>query len=95
MEPLAPTAPAGLERVAVACELALEAGAIGSDYVLNAISRLKAPPRSTEVATPETLKLKEEPQADLHRYDALLGKLVLVAAMMAPGFVTEVSRGTA
>ena len=25
----------------------------------------------------------------------LLGKLVLVAAMMAPGFVTEVSRGTA
>lgn len=47
------------------------------------------------MATPETIKLKEEPQADLHRYDALLGTLVLAAAMMAPGSVTKVSRGTA
>ena len=85
----------GLETVTVAFKLALEAGAVSSDYVLNAISRLKAPPRSAEIATPETLKLKEEPQADLGRYDKLLGKLVLVAAMMAPGFVTEATRGTA
>jgi transposase len=94
VEILAAAATDGLETVAVACELALEAGAVSGDYVLNAISRLKAPPRSAEIATPETLKLKEEPQADLGRYDKLLGKLVLVAAMMAPGFVTEVSRGT-
>jgi len=95
VEILAAVATDGQETVAVACELALEAGVASSDYVLNAISRLKAPPRSAEIATPETLKLKEEPQADLSRYDALLGKLVLVAAMMAPGLVTEVSRGAA
>jgi len=95
VEILAAVATDGQETVAVACELALDAGVASSDYVLNAVSRLRAPPRAAAVATPETLKLKEEPQADLHRYDALLGKLVLVAAMMAPGFVTEVSRGTA
>ena len=38
----------GLETVTVAFKLALEAGAVSSDYVLNAISRLKAPPRSAE-----------------------------------------------
>jgi transposase len=95
VEILAAVASHGQEMVAVACELALEAGVASSDYVLNAVSRLQAPPRAATVATPETLKLKEEPQADLNRYDALLGKLVLVAAMMAPGVMTEVSRGTA
>jgi len=40
------------------------------------------------------LKLAEEPQANLGRYDQLLGKLVLLATMMAPGFSAEVCRGT-
>ena len=93
VEILAAVATEGIESVAVACELALEAGVASSDYVLNAVHRLKAAPRSGEVPTPETLKLKDEPRADLARYDKLLGKLVLVAAMMAPGFCAEVSRG--
>ena len=95
VEILAAVATNGQETVAVACELALEAGVASSDYVLNAINRLKAPACSGEIATPETLRLKDEPRADLSRYDALLGKLVLVAAMMAPGFMMEVSRGAA
>ncbi len=95
VEILAAVATDGQEMVAVACELALEAGVASSDYVLNAINRLKAPARTGEIATPESLKLKQEPQADLGRYDALLGKLALVAAMMAPRFVSEVSRGAA
>lgn len=93
VEILAAVAAEGIEAVAVACELALEAGVASSDYVLNAVHRLKAPQRSGEVATPETLKLKDEPRADLARYDKLLGKLVLIAAMMAPDFCAEVSRG--
>jgi hypothetical protein len=52
VEILAAGATDGLEKVTVACELALEAGAISSDYVLNAISRLKAPPRSRRPSPP-------------------------------------------
>ena len=94
VEILAAVASDGMESVTVACELALEAGVVSSDYVLNAVHRLKAPPRAAVIATPESLKLAEEPQANLGRYDQLLGKLVLLAAMMAPGFSTEVRRGT-
>ena len=69
----------GLEAVTVACELALEAGAATGDYVLNALNRLKPQPVIEPVATPETLKLKEEPRADVNRYDLLLKKLALAA----------------
>ena len=58
--------------MSIACELALEANVLSSDYVLNALSRLKPQVRIEPIATPEGLKLATEPQADTARYDQLL-----------------------
>jgi hypothetical protein len=69
----------GLEAVTVACELALEANAVSGDYVLNALNRFKPQPFSPKVETPDGLRLKEEPKADVARYDRLLKKLALAA----------------
>jgi transposase len=86
----------GLEAVSVACELALEAGTPTADYVLNALNRFKPQPLITPVPTPAGLQLKEEPRADLARYDALLKKLALAALVTLPLLTTpEVTRGTA
>ena len=74
----------GLEAVAVACELALEAGTPTADYVLNALNRFKPQPVIKPVPTPAELQLKEEPRADVGRYDALLKKLVLTAIIALP-----------
>lgn len=62
VEILAAVASDRMESVTVACELALEAGVASSDYVLNTVSRLKAPPRAARWS-PRSLKLAEEPQA--------------------------------
>jgi len=63
----------GLNAVLVAVEMALNAGRPSAEHVLNVLARLKdgipAPPL-IEVQTPE---LKEEPRADVHRYDRLRG----------------------
>ena len=72
----------GLEAVTVACELALEAGAISDTYVLNALNRFKPQP-SVEVIDAPRLKLKEEPKADVARYDRLLLKKLAMAAIAA------------
>ena len=86
----------GLEAVNVACELALEAGTPTADYVLNALNRFKPQPLSVPVPTPAGLQLKEEPRADVARYDALLKKLALAALITLPLLVTsEVTRGAA
>ena len=86
----------GLEAVAVACELALEAGSPTADYVLNALNRFKPQPTITPVATPASLQLKEEPRADVGRYDRLLKKLALAALLTLPLLATaEVTHGTA
>jgi transposase len=86
----------GLEAVTVACELALEAGTPTADYVLNALNRLKPQPAIKPVETPESLRLKEEPRADVGRYDILLKKLTLAALITLPALVaTEVSHGAA
>jgi hypothetical protein len=78
--------------VTISCELALEAKAASSDYVLNALNRLKPGTSPEPVVTPESLTLKEEPKADTARYDRLLGKLQLLAIAMAPLLAAASSR---
>ena len=86
----------GLEAVSVACELALEAGTPTADYVLNALNRFKPQPVVKPVPTPAELQLKEEPRADLGRYDTLLKKLALAALVTLPLLATaEVTHGAA
>jgi hypothetical protein len=60
----------GLEAVLVAVELALKAGRVSGEHVLNLLSRLKQQrPATPSVRT--ALALKEPAQADVHRYDRL------------------------
>jgi transposase len=97
---LAAIAEDGIEAVSVACELALEANAISDSYVLNALNRFKPQPAVQIIAAPQRLQLKEEPQANVARYDRLLKKLALaaIAAMpmlMAVSHRAEAPYGTA
>lgn len=61
----------GLDAVLVAAELALEAGRPSAEHVLNVLARLKdglpAPAAASALAPP----LREEPRADVQRYDQL------------------------
>ena len=60
----------GLEDVLVATELALQAGRVSAEHVLNVIARLKEPaPAHLEISTP--LQLNTPALANLERYDAL------------------------
>jgi len=60
----------GLEDVLVSTELALQAGRVSADHVLNVIARLKEPRLNRlEISTP--LQLNTPAQANLERYDAL------------------------
>jgi transposase len=60
----------GLEPVLVAVELALQAGRVSGDHVLNILSRLQEPKAEVhEIAM--SLELNEPAKADVHRYDAL------------------------
>jgi hypothetical protein len=88
---LATIAEDGIEAVSVACELALEANAISDSYVLNALNRFKPEPTAAVIAPPERLQLKEEPQANVARYDRLLKKLALAAIAVMPMLMAAVS----
>jgi transposase len=92
----------GLEAVTVACELALEANVVTSDYVLNALSRFKPQPKVTALALPKDLQLKTEPEANTGRYDRLLKgptsksvMIVAAAALLAAQAMLEVRHGAA
>jgi transposase len=61
----------GLEAVLVAAEIALEAGRPSAEHVLNVLARLKDGTTAIRELTQPTLALKEEPRADVQRYDAL------------------------
>jgi hypothetical protein len=64
----------GLEAVLVAVDLALEAGWPSAEHVLNVLARLKesaAPERAAMAGTHPALALREEPRADVERYDRL------------------------
>ena len=56
-----------------AVELALEAGGVSKQHVLNILSRLLEASPPSLVETPEGLTLLDEPKADVHRYDHLRG----------------------
>jgi hypothetical protein len=89
---LATIAEDGLEAVNVACELALEANAISDTYVLNALNRFKPQPAVEIIAAPPRLQLKEEPRADVARYDRLLKKLAVAAIAAMPMLLAAVSQ---
>jgi transposase len=61
------------QAVLCAVELALEAGAVSKQHVLNVLSRLLEAPPPAPVDTPEGLTLLDEPKADVTRYDHLRG----------------------
>ena len=61
----------GMERVSVACELALEHRTVTAPVILNHVHRLASPIRPvTQVPTP--LTLQTAPAANCQRYDSLL-----------------------
>jgi hypothetical protein len=88
---LAAIAEDGIEAVNVACELALEANAISDSYVLNALNRFRPQPPVEVITAPERLQLKEEPKADVSRYDRLLKKLAVAAIAAMPMLMAAVS----
>ena len=60
----------GLEAVLVATELALQAGRVSAEHILNVLGRLKEPTlERLQIETP--LNLNTPAQANLERYDAL------------------------
>ena len=67
---LAAVASQGLEAVLVAVELALESGNISGEHVLNVVARLQSPALPPTSITSH-LRLNEEPQANVQRYDHL------------------------
>jgi hypothetical protein len=88
---LAAIAEDGIEAVNVACELALEANAISDSYVLNALNRFKPQPPVEVITAPARLQLKEEPKADVARYDRLLKELAVAAIAAMPMLMAAVS----
>jgi transposase len=92
---LASIAEDGIEAVTVACELALEANAISDSYVLNALNRFKLQPPAEIIVAPKRLQLKEEPKANVARYDLLLKKLALAAIAAMPMLMAAVSNRVA
>lgn len=64
----------GLDNLEVACELALEAGAIRGSVLLNEMRRLHEPVPIKPLQSAADWLLTAEPQADCCRYDDLLEK---------------------
>jgi hypothetical protein len=63
------------QAVLTAVELALEAGVPTKTHVLNVLHRLlDGKPPAPPVTSPQALRLANEPQANVLRYDALRGK---------------------
>ena len=63
----------GLEAVLVAVDLVLESGVTNGEHVLNVLARLCSPVMRDECVV-TALTLKQEPQANVDRYDALRGE---------------------
>ena len=65
---------AGLDKLTVACELAIEGGTVSAPIVMNALRRLIAPQLSAvHIDVPDGIALTLEPLANCQRYDYLLG----------------------
>lgn len=65
--------------------------AINDSYVLNALNWFKPQPPVPVIAAPAHLQLKEEPKADVARYDRLLKKLAVAAIAAMPMLLAAVS----
>jgi hypothetical protein len=65
--------------------------AIRDGYVLNALNRFKPQPCVEVIDTPKRLKLKDEPKANVARYDALLKKLAVAAIAAMPMLMAAAS----
>ena len=61
------------QAVLCAVQLALEAGGVSKQHVLNILSRLLETSPPGPIDTPDSLTLLDEPKADVHRYDHLRG----------------------
>lgn len=61
------------QAVLCAVELALEGGGVSKQHVLNILSRLLEASPPAPIDTPDALTLRDEPKADVHRYDGLRG----------------------
>jgi hypothetical protein len=61
----------GVEAVEAACAEALGQGIHSADVVLNILARRRDPEPPAPIATPDALRLAQEPVADCARYDAL------------------------
>jgi len=62
------------ETVLCAVELALDAGAVSKQHVLNLLSRLLEAEAPAPIDTPSALRLTDEPKANVTRYDHLRGQ---------------------
>ena len=62
----------GLDQVEQACQQALDAGVVQSDWVLNQLTRTEDQATPAPINVPQALRLNEEPAADCDRYNALL-----------------------
>jgi hypothetical protein len=63
----------GADRVTMACELALEQGAVSAPVILNHVHHLLSPTKPEPVILSTLLALSIEPAADCARYDSLRG----------------------
>jgi len=63
----------GLETFEIACDIVLESGSVTGSIVLNEMRRLAEPNKPKALTLSENLQLKNEPQANVHLYDHLLG----------------------
>jgi hypothetical protein len=65
------------QAVLTAVELALEAGVASKAHVLNVLHRLLdcKPVAPAPVTAPQALRLANEPQANVSRYDSLRGRV--------------------
>ena len=68
------------QAVLTAVELALEAGVASKTHVLNVLHRLLdgKPVAPAPVTAPQALRLANEPQANVLRYDSLRGRVTAV-----------------
>jgi hypothetical protein len=64
----------GADLVTVACELALEQGAVSASVILNHVHRLLTPAKPEPITVSTSLALAIEPMADCGRYDSLRGE---------------------
>lgn len=80
----------GLDDVLTAVELALEGKNPSREHVFNVLARLKEPQAPAQVQAPDDLALKEEPKADVGRYDTLRRVLPLAPLLPAIQALVEV-----